>query len=198
MGIIGFMFPAIILDRDGVIIENRPDYVRSWEDVHIYPQALKALANIKDSPYKIVIVTNQSVVGRGFITLETANDINDRLVTEINKNGGRIDGVYMCPHAPQENCTCRKPQPGLLLNAARELSLDLKRSVMIGDALSDLHAGQLAEVDRTILVLTGRGAEQVDLFTAAKLRPFQTFHTLSDALDAIINLPPPATVQSSS
>lgn len=192
------MYPAIILDRDGVIVENRPDYVRSWQDVHIYPQALKALANIKDSPYKIVIVTNQSVVGRGFITMERANEINDRLVAEINKHGGRIDGVYMCPHAPQENCLCRKPQPGLLLDAARDLSLDMKRSIMIGDAFSDLQAGQLAGVDRTILVLTGRGEKQVELCKAAKLGPFQIFDTLSDALDSIINLTPPATFLSSS
>lgn len=192
------MFPAIILDRDGVIIENRSNYVRSWEDVHIYPQALRALASIKGSQYKIAIVTNQSVVGRGLITMERANEINDRIVAEINKHGGRVNGVYMCPHAPQDNCACRKPQPGLLQNAARELSLDLSRSIMIGDALSDLQAGQLAGVNRTILVLTGRGPEQVDLCKAAKLRPFQIYDTLSDALDSIINLTPPATVQSSS
>ena len=179
------MNPAIFLDRDGVIIENRSNYVRSWDDVHIYPQALRALANIRDNLYKIVIVTNQSAVGRGFITLDTANEINDRLVAEINKHGGRIDGVFMCPHAPEEYCQCRKPQPGLLLTAAKELSLDLKRSVMIGDALSDLQAGQLAGVDRTILVLTGRGKEQLGLRQSVKLRPFQIFDTFSDALDLI-------------
>jgi D-glycero-D-manno-heptose 1,7-bisphosphate phosphatase len=186
------MNPAIFLDRDGVIIENRSDYIRSWKDVQIFPQALRALAKIRDSQYKIVIVTNQSAVGRGLVTIEKANKINDRLIAEINKHGGRVDGVYMCPHAPQENCLCRKPQPGLLLDAARGLSLDLNRSVMIGDALSDLQAGQLAGVDQTILVLTGRGAKQVDLCSAAKLRPFHIFDTLSDALDFIVSMTPPA------
>jgi len=125
------MYPAIFLDRDGVIIENRSNYVRSWADVQIYPQALNALANISESQYKIVVVTNQSVVGRGYISLEMANEINDRFIAEINKHGGRIDGVYMCPHAPEDNCKCRKPQPGLLLKAAQDLSVNLEQSVMI-------------------------------------------------------------------
>ena len=198
MGIIRSMFPAIFLDRDGVIIENRSDYVRSWKDVDIYPQALKALANIKDSPYKIVIVTNQSAVGRGLITIEMANEINDRLVAEINKHGGRIDGVFICPHTPEDNCQCRKPQPGLLFTAAKELSLDLERSVMIGDALSDLQAGQIAGVERTILVLTGRGAEQLNLRQSVNLRPFQIFDTFSEALDSIIKYTPPTSHHSSS
>jgi D-glycero-D-manno-heptose 1,7-bisphosphate phosphatase len=189
-GIIVFMNSAIFLDRDGVIIENRANYVRNRADVHIYPQALEALKSITESQYKIVIVTNQSVVGRGFITIETANEINNRLVEEINKHGGRIDGVYMCPHAPEENCSCRKPQPGLLLEAAHELSLDLKRSIMIGDALSDLQAGQLAEVDQTILVLTGRGTEQVNLCKYANLKPFQISDTLSDAWKLIKSTTP--------
>ena len=179
------MYPAIFLDRDGVIIENRANYVRSWKDVQIYPQALKAFAHISNSRYKIVIVTNQSVVGRGFITLEKANEINDRLVAEIKKYGGRIDGVFVCPHAPDENCRCRKPQPGLLLEAAQNLSIDLKRSIMIGDALSDLQAGQNAGVDQTILVRTGRGATQANLSEKSKFRPFLIFDTLFDAILAI-------------
>ena len=176
------MYLALFLDRDGVIIENRPNYVRSWEDVQIYPQALKALARISNSQYKIVMVTNQSVVGRGFISLEMVNKINDRLAAEINKYGGRIDGVFVCPHAPEENCNCRKPRPGLLLEAAKTLSIDLSRSVIIGDALSDLLAGQSAGLDKTILVRTGRGATQANLSEKSILRPFLIFDTLFDAI----------------
>ncbi len=88
---------AIFIDRDGVIIENRYDYVRSWEDVAIYPQALRALSMICDSDYKIVIITNQSAVGRGIISQSTADEINHRLIMEIQSVGGRIDGVYHVP-----------------------------------------------------------------------------------------------------
>jgi D-glycero-D-manno-heptose 1,7-bisphosphate phosphatase len=104
--------PAIFLDRDGVLIENRPSYVRGWEDVHIFHQALAALVRISTAPYKIVLVTNQSAVGRGLISSEVAWAINRRLVSVIEDAGGRIDGVFMCPHAPQDRCACRKPKPG--------------------------------------------------------------------------------------
>lgn len=177
------MYPAIFLDRDGVIIKNREAYVRSWNDVETYPQALTALAEANANPYKFVIVTNQSVVGRGIIPLSAAREINKRLVETIVRCGGRIDGVFMCPHAPQANCECRKPKPGLLLQAAQHLSLDLSRSVMIGDALSDLLAGQAAGVPHLALVRTGRGAEQAKTTIPANLRPFHIYETLAGAFE---------------
>jgi D-glycero-D-manno-heptose 1,7-bisphosphate phosphatase len=179
------MVPALLLDRDGVIIENRSTYVRSWADVEIFPQALQALSFVKNSPYKIIIVTNQSAVGRGLVDLEEVNRINDRLIREINRAGGRIDGVFVCPHAPQDNCTCRKPQPGLLLEAARTMSLDLPRSIMIGDALSDLQAGKAAGISRLVLVKTGRGIEQASLLKASSLMQFCIYGDLFDALQAL-------------
>lgn len=179
------MLPAIFLDRDGVIIENRPNYVRSWNEVVIYPQALEALVKLNSSPYKIVIITNQSAVGRGIIPLEVAWDINRRLVEVIEKAGGRVDGIFMCPHAPDEGCDCRKPKPGLFFQAARDLSIDLQRSIMIGDALSDLLAGQAAGIPRTALVLTGRGTEQTELPPHPGLEPYQVFESLAEALEDI-------------
>ncbi|NLG71704.1 MAG: HAD-IIIA family hydrolase [Chloroflexi bacterium] len=180
------MHPAIFLDRDGVIIENRPAYVRSWEDVEIFPQALTALARVCKSPYKIVIVTNQSGVGRGLIQMETAEEINRRLVREIEKAGGRIDAVLMCPHAPEDRCGCRKPLPGLFFQAARQLQIDLSRSVMIGDAVSDLQAGKAAGIPRRFLVRTGRGAIQENLPEIAAAGPFTPCDTLEEALSRIL------------
>ncbi|MGE5222757.1 MAG: D-glycero-alpha-D-manno-heptose-1,7-bisphosphate 7-phosphatase [Omnitrophica WOR_2 bacterium] len=180
------MQPAVFLDRDGVIIENREDYVRAWSDVAIYPQALRALARLQSKPYKIVIVTNQSVIGRGIITPSEAEAINQRLVKEIVRAGGRVDGLFVCPHAPQENCACRKPKPGLFIQAARRLDIDLSQSILIGDSLSDLSAGQAAGVRQTALVLTGHGAVQSRSPEAALLRPFLTFDTLEDALRELV------------
>lgn len=180
--------PAIFLDRDGVIIENCSNYVRSWADVAIFPQAIAALAAIHDCPYRIVLVTNQSAVGRGHITLATATAINDRLLAHVRAAGGRIDAVYMCPHGPDDGCDCRKPQPGLLLQAAEELGIDLSRSVMIGDALSDVMAGQAAGV-RAVLLRTGRGRVQERLPAAAALPPFLIYDTLADALPEVIESP---------
>jgi D-glycero-D-manno-heptose 1,7-bisphosphate phosphatase len=156
------MRPAIFLDRDGVIIENRSDYVRTWEDVVFIPGALTALADVASTGFAIVVVTNQAGVGRGLISETVAQSINESVCQEIVRTGGRIDGVYLCPHTGDDNCDCRKPKPGMLLQAAREHDIDLTQSWMIGDALTDLQAGKAAGA-RPLLVLTGRGTEQQTL-----------------------------------
>jgi D-glycero-D-manno-heptose 1,7-bisphosphate phosphatase len=176
------VLPAIFLDRDGVIIENRPDYVRTWEDVVLIPGALQAIVNLKSSPYRLVIVTNQAGVGRGFLSLDTANQINARLVELINQAGGRIDGVFLCPHLPEDGCDCRKPRPGMILQASERLGLDLNRSILIGDALSDIHAGQSAGIPQNMLVRTGRGRQQEQSMSAVDGRTIPVFDTLADAL----------------
>ncbi len=180
------MHPALFLDRDGVIIENRDNYIRSWEDVSVFTPALEALARAAGTPYKIVLVTNQSAVGRGIISLEIAQDINRRLVQVIERAGGRIDGVFLCPHAPQDHCDCRKPQPGLIFQAAQALSLDLSRSILIGDSLSDLQAGLAAGVRLVALVRTGLGAGQALSPEAARTAPFPVFDSLDEALTTLL------------
>jgi D-glycero-D-manno-heptose 1,7-bisphosphate phosphatase len=156
------MRPAIFLDRDGVIIENRSDYVRTWEDVEFIPGALQALAEIAGTHYAIVIVTNQAGVGRGLIPETVAHNLNESICDAIERAGGRVDGIYLCPHTTEDNCVCRKPKPGMLLQAAREHDIDLSRSWMIGDAQTDLQAGNAAGT-KSLLVLTGRGTEQQTL-----------------------------------
>lgn len=180
------MVPAIFLDRDGVIIENRPNYVRSWEDVAIYPGVVLSLSRVQASPYKVVIVTNQSVVGRGIISYQDAQAINRRLILELEEAGCRIDGLFMCPHTPDAHCACRKPQPGLILQAAHSLSIDLSRSLLVGDAWSDLQAGLNAGIRQNVLVRTGRGQEQSMLPKPAGLESVQIFNNLADVLDTII------------
>jgi D-glycero-D-manno-heptose 1,7-bisphosphate phosphatase len=184
--------PAVFLDRDGVIIENRADYVRSWADVTFLPHSLAALAGLALSGYKVLIVTNQSAVGRGLITLAEAEAINRQIVAAIEQAGGRIDGVFMCPHAPAEQCPCRKPRPGLLLEAARRHQVALDGSIMVGDSLTDLMAGQAAGISRLALVRTGLGAEQARLPAARAFDPLPLFDSMSDALAGL--LAPPATI----
>lgn len=182
------MFPAILLDRDGVLIENKLDYVRDWSQVKIFSKAIQALSLAEIRNYKIVIVTNQSAVGRGLIPLETANEINLKLVNLIHQYGGQVDGVFMCPHKPEDDCSCRKPKPGLLLRAAKELSLDMHRSWMIGDAWSDILAGQKAGVAHTILLKTGRGRDQLlQPLPSNVISPF-IFDDLPQALSTIFTM----------
>lgn len=166
------MVPALFLDRDGVIIENRPDYVRRLEDVTFIPRAVEALVKIHATPFKIVVVTNQSAIGRGIITPEIAETINAKVQEHLLRLGGRLDAIYVCPHTPDDNCDCRKPKPGLILRAANELSIDLSHSFMIGDALDDVRAGQNAGIPNTILLRTGRGKEQILLPRPQDLKAF--------------------------
>lgn len=180
------MQPALFLDRDGVIIENRSDYVRAWSDVAIYPRALDALVKIKNSQFKILMITNQSAIGRGLISLDIARGINDRLLTKIRSSGGRIDDIFLCPHAPQDNCSCRKPEPGLILQAASRYSIDLQNSILVGDALSDILAGQKAGVAQNVLVRTGRGSDQSLLPLASQIPDFLIYDSLYDALEHLL------------
>jgi D-glycero-D-manno-heptose 1,7-bisphosphate phosphatase len=156
---IGQRRPAVFLDRDGVLNENRADYVRSWEQVVILPGVFEAMQRLAASPFVVVVVTNQSAVGRGLLTLETLAAINQGIVDAVQHAGGRIDGVYACPHTPEDGCPCRKPLPGMLLQAARDLDIDLSRSYLVGDAVSDMQAA-VAAGSRPMLVRTGRGMKQ--------------------------------------
>lgn len=178
--------PAIFLDRDGVIIENRSDYVKSWSEVEFLPGAFDALRYLAETDWVIVLITNQSAVGRGIISREKAVRINQQVVGAIRAQGGRVDGVYLCPHHPDGNCGCRKPQSGLLLQAADELDLDLGRSYLIGDAMTDMQAAEAASV-KGILVLTGRGQEQVKKADREDSSPWPVVADLGAAVDYILN-----------
>ncbi len=181
------MLPCIFLDRDGVLIEFRRDYVRNWDDVVIYPGAVAAIAQLKTSGYRLVIITNQSAIGRGLVSAVEVGNINQRITAEITKAGGHIDGVYVCPHKPQDECACRKPNPGLILQAARELNIDLRRSILIGDNLTDLQAGAAAGISRLVLVLTGLGTKMLPELEQAGLPQVEIYEDVQEALHHLIS-----------
>ncbi len=179
--------PAIFLDRDGVVIENRANYILSWDDVEIFESSMQSLAERADTDYLFVVVTNQSPVGRGLLPLEKATAINNRVIEVARNYGGRIDGAYICPHAPDAKCNCRKPNPGMLLQAAEDLNIDLSRSIMIGDALTDLEAGIRAGVGNCFMLMTGRGRDQAQLPEADNYKNILKFEGLPEALDWVFS-----------
>ena len=120
--------------------------------------------------------------------LKTAEHINERLINLIRAHGGQIDGIYMCPHTPEDGCSCRKPLPGLLLQAAKDLALDLQRSWMIGDAWSDVQAGEAAGTHGTILLKTGRGTEQLRQSRLETMPTNLVFDSLPLAFEAIFSI----------
>lgn len=181
------MIQALFLDRDGVVIENQPNYVRSLEEIIFLPGSLDALRELNHSHIKIFFVTNQSAVGRGILSLQTALELHKHILDVIQASGGRVDDTFICPHAPQDACDCRKPRPGLFLQAAERYNLDLAECICIGDAVSDLQAAENAGVGLRIMVRTGRGANQLKLDGVPNLAPFLVFDSL---LDAITHFPP--------
>jgi len=162
---------AILLDRDGVINRERADYVKSWQELELLPGALAALQRLATLEIPILVITNQSAIGRGIIQPKTVAAIHDQLRTVVAQAGGRLDAFFICPHHPADGCLCRKPQPGLLHQAAAQFHFALDQAVFIGDAITDFQAARAAGC-RSILVKSGRqGAALTDLLTGETTPP---------------------------
>jgi histidinol-phosphate phosphatase family protein len=145
--------PAVFLDRDGTLMED-VDYCGDPRDVRVFAGAGEALRRLKSAGFRLIVVTNQSGIGRGYFTEETYRAVDAELRRQLGAD--LIDASYHCPHLPDDGCACRKPSPQLVINAAREHRLDLTRSFLVGDKSSDVECGRAAGV-RTILVTTGYG-----------------------------------------
>jgi len=135
---------AVLVDRDGVINVRRPDHVRSWAEFEFLPGSLEALRRLRSAGERVLVLTNQAAVGRGLIGAPQLDEIHGRMRAAVEASGGLIDAVLACVHRPDDGCHCRKPAPGLFYQAARERRVDLRRSVMIGDAWSDVQAAHAA------------------------------------------------------
>lgn len=157
---------AIFLDRDGTLNRERGDYVKSWQEYEWLPGALSALAQIANLQLPILVITNQSAIGRGILSLDELNCVHAQARAEAQAWGGRIDEFFVCPHAPDAGCDCRKPKPGLLLAAAAQYDLDLERCVFVGDSITDMQAA-IAAGCAAILVRTGRQGSMLDAKLAA-------------------------------
>lgn len=134
--------PAIFLDRDGVINEHRPDYVKSIEEFQLLPDVPHYLRQLQDIGFKLIIITNQSAVNRGLISPRQLYVIHNFLVQELSRYKCHIADIFYCPHRPDENCECRKPKIKMFLEAAKEHSIDLSNSWVIGDNETDVEPGK--------------------------------------------------------
>ncbi|MDI3342039.1 MAG: HAD family hydrolase [Sphaerobacter sp.] len=154
---------AIFLDRDGTLVHRR-HYPSRPEHLRLYAGVTPALRRLQAAGFRLVVVTNQSGLARGYFTEDDLRRMHDHLAAELARGGVRLDGIYHCPHHPDgvvpalaRRCACRKPAPGMLHRAARELGLDLGRSWLVGDILDDVEAGRRAGC-RTVLVDLGTEA----------------------------------------
>jgi D-glycero-D-manno-heptose 1,7-bisphosphate phosphatase len=153
--------PAVFLDRDGTVCEE-VGYLCQVKDLRLIPGSAQAIRQIQQAGWKAVIISNQSGVARGYLTEENVQTIHAALREMLLKKGAAIDGIYYCPHHPQGNppynihCSCRKPEAGMLQRAAKDLDIDLRKSIVIGDKYSDVQTAQRLNIPG-ILVLTGFG-----------------------------------------
>lgn len=178
---------AIFLDRDGVICENRPDHVKSWDEFQFLPRAIMGLAQLAKTEFASVVVTNQAVINRGIVPESTVTGIHQRMIGEVSHAGGRIDRIFVCPHRTDEDCDCRKPRPGMLLQAAAEMGINTSRSYLIGDATTDMQAG-LAMGCQCFMVLTGRGLKQSTKAMMDVQSDFRFARDLQHAIEMILYL----------
>ncbi len=182
------MKPCFFLDRDGVITEE-VNFLSSPEELRLIPGSAEAVARLNRAGIPVVVVTNQSGVARGFFPEERVGEIHRELDRLLAREGAHVDRYYYCPHHPHQgkgkykiDCPNRKPRPGMLLSAAREMNLDLEKSFLVGDRLSDLQAGDAAGC-KVVLVRTGYGSMvTVDDLRQAGIHPFLV---TSDLLQAV-------------
>ena len=162
----------VILDRDGVINHDSDDYIKSPDEWQPLPGSLEAIARLCRADYTVVVATNQAGVGRGLFSLEMLIRIHRKMASSIRDKGGRLDSVFFCPHSPAEQCGCRKPKPGMLLEISDRLGIGLSGVPVVGDSLRDLEAAEAAGAI-PVLVKTGRGR-----LTQEKLSKGELSHTL--------------------
>jgi D-glycero-D-manno-heptose 1,7-bisphosphate phosphatase len=176
---------AAFIDRDGVINEER-NYVHRIEDFVLLPGVAQGLALLRDAGFRLIVVTNQAGIARGYYDQGVMDRLHDHLREQLALQGVALDAIYFCPHHPSGSvkelafeCDCRKPAPGMLLQAAKDFDIDMSASVLIGDKLSDVQAGKRAGVGRVVIVESGHKVEDAaplqaddvaaDLLAAAQL-----------------------------
>ncbi len=174
----------IILDRDGVINQDSDDYIKSPEEFIPIEGSLAAIAKLKRAGYRIVVATNQSGIARGLYDLDTLHRIHDKLHRLLQNEGTHLDGIFYCPHGPDDICHCRKPKPGMYLDIAKRYDVDLSNVTVIGDSFRDLQAAITVKA-KPILVKTGKGERTIKNH-AKELANISIYDSLADYVNSIL------------
>lgn len=177
---------AVFLDRDGVINVDRPESVCNLSEFVFIPGSIEAIAELTRRGFTIFIITNQSAVGRGLLDSDELDRITAYMTDKIRSGGGDIAGIYFCPHRPEEGCQCRKPEPGLILQAARDHGIDLFSSVMVGDRAGDIESAGRVGCALTVLVGPEAGRE-MRILSEKGFTPDAVLPDLSRAADWIMS-----------
>jgi D-glycero-D-manno-heptose 1,7-bisphosphate phosphatase len=179
-------YQLVILDRDGVINHDSDQYIKFPEEWHPIAGSLHAIATLNQANIKVAIATNQSGIARGYYTDTDLQKIHEKMLNALKLCNGHIDHIAYCPHHPNDACSCRKPQPGLLLQISQALNIPLNRALMIGDSLKDYQVAQNAGCDFT-LVRTGNGEQTVADMTH---NTTPIYANLAEAITHIVHVTP--------
>jgi D-glycero-D-manno-heptose 1,7-bisphosphate phosphatase len=179
---------AVFLDRDGVINQNALEgqYVTRWEDFHILPGAVEGIVRLKQAGFCVIVVTNQRCVAKGLISGSDLEKMHQQMSDLLARSGAAIDGIYYCPHEFDESCDCRKPAPGMLLEAARSHGIELHASWMIGDSEIDVAAGRSAGCKTARLRATNESGERQGRVSARSNSADIEASSLLDAIAQIL------------
>ncbi len=173
----------IILDRDGVINLDSPDYIKSPQEWHAIEGSLTAIAKLNNAGFTVVIATNQSGVGRGYYDAETLRAIHQKMQDELYSLGGHIDKIYYCPHTPEDNCSCRKPKPGMLYQIQQDFPMLFPEAIFVGDSWRDIQAAQ-AVCCKAVLVKTGNGKKTLSMHP--KLTCIPVYKNLTEFVNTLL------------
>jgi len=176
----------IFLDRDGVINVDSPDYIKTPDEFHFIPGSAKAMALLTTHGFDIILITNQSVINREMVSPPILDAIFDKLKSGVTAAGGTIKDIFFCPHAPHENCSCRKPLPGLILQAQKKYDLNLEETCMVGDSAKDIMCARNAGCGKAVLVETGNGVNALKTLQAQGHSPDHVVPDLMVAARLII------------
>ena len=178
---------TVFLDRDGVINQDSPDYIKRPDEFEFIPGSLEAIKRFTENGLDVIVITNQSVINRKMVSKEELDLIFSKMVKGVLANGGHIKDIFYCPHAPEDDCDCRKPNPGLIFKARKKYDIDLAESVMVGDSVKDMACARHAGVGKSVLVKTGNGIGALQTLLAQNTPPDHVAEDLNDAATWIIN-----------
>ncbi len=162
---------VVFLDRDGVINRDSPDYIRDVSAFEFISGSPEAVALLNRNGFEVIVITNQSMIGRGLSTLEALEAVFTKMKTGIERAGGRILDIFYCPHGPGDGCDCRKPAPGLIYQARDKYGIRLSDSIMVGDSAKDIACARTAGCGKTVLVKTGNGLRAFPELTRKGMPP---------------------------
>lgn len=173
----------VILDRDGVINYDSDDFIKSPDEWTPIPGSLEAIARLNRDGHRVVIASNQSGIARGLFDLDTLSRIHNKMLQAVRHKGGEIDGIFFCPHGPDDGCRCRKPRPGLFEDIAERTKVNLSWAYAVGDSERDIIAARDV-MTQPILVKTGKGRQTFK--TSEHVRDVPVFDDLATFVDALL------------